>query len=322
MKLKKISYRWRIIVSAIAISFSLLTVITPSAQQNVSADGREVTILVTVDPHNARTRALADKLQADDFAVREDKVQQKILAAKRAGDAPPVIAVLVQDDLVSRVSNEIKGLKEFIRRLPEGSQVMTSYITAGSLSIAQDFTTDREKAARSLRIVKGSDAGSPYNPYVEVIEALRRFDSQPAGRRIMLLVSDGLDSSQGLRNASPMQSNDLDRAIREAQRRGVTIFSFYAPAVGLTSVNRLATNYGQGSLKRLADETGGEAFYSGFDFVSFAPYFKELNASLGRQWLITYRSTNSGSDFRKIEVSTEFDIHLHHATGYDPPGMK
>jgi VWFA-related protein len=322
MKLQKVSSRLGIIVSAIALAFSVLNVTTPSAQQNVKADGREVTILVTVDPHNDRTRALADKLQADDFAVREDKVQQKILAAKRASDVPLVIAVLIQDDLASKVSNEIKGMKEFIRRLPEGSQVLTGYITTGSLSVTQDFTTDREKAARSLRIVRGSDAGSPYNPYVEVIEALRRFDSQPTGRRIILLVSDGLDTSQGFRNASPMLSNDLSRAIREAQRRGVTVFSFYAPAVGLTSVNRLATNYGQGSLNRLSDETGGEAYYSGFDFVSFAPYFKELNATLGRQWLITYRSTNSGSDFRKIAVTTEYDIHLHHPTGYDPPDGK
>ncbi len=322
MRLPKVTFRLSSMVSAIALTLSCLPVPAPQARQNANAGGREVTILVTVDPHNDRTRALADKLQADDFAVRENKTSQKILAAKRAGEVPPTIAVLIQDDLVSRVSNEIKGMKEFIRHLPEGSQVMTAYITTGSLSVAQDFTTDREKAARALRVVKGSDAGSPYNPYVEVIEALRRFDSQPSGRRMILLVSDGLDTSQGFRNASPMLSNDLERAIHEAQRRGVSVFSFYAPTVGLTSVNRLATNYGQGSLNRLADETGGEAFYSGFDFVSFAPYFKELNATLGRQWLITYRSATAGSGFRKIEVTTEYDIHLHHPTGYDPPDGK
>ncbi|HEX8183951.1 MAG TPA: hypothetical protein VF747_04350, partial [Blastocatellia bacterium] len=184
--------------------------------------------------------------------------------------------------------------------------------------VAQDFTTDRESAARSLRILRSSQSGAPFNPYVEVLEALRRFDSQAAGRRMILLVSDGLDASRGFRSASPTQSIDLERAIREAQRRGVAAFTFYAPSVGITSVNRLAVNYGQGSLNRLADETGGEAFFSGTDFVSFDPYIKEFNELLGLQWLITYRSSTIGSGFRRIEVTTDVDVHLHYPEGYSP----
>ncbi|MFP5264399.1 MAG: hypothetical protein ACLGJB_21145 [Blastocatellia bacterium] len=285
-------------------------------QGDVSASDRDVTILVTAHPHNDRTRANALKLRADDFSVREEKRPQQIISVKSPSEAPPVMAVLIQDDLVPRVSNEINGLKDFIRRLPEGSRVMTGYVTAGSLQVAQDFTTDRESAAKSLRIVKGTQSAAPFNPYVEVIEALRRFDSQPAARRMILLVSDGLDASRGFRSASPTLSVDLDRAIREAQRRGVAVFSFYSPSVGLTGVNRLAANYGQGSLNRLADETGGEAFFSGTDFVSFDPYFKEFNALLGLQWVITYRSSNLGSGFRHIEVTTESDVHLHYPEGY------
>ena len=37
---------------------------------------------------------------------------------------------------MSRVNNEIQFMKEFIRRLPEGSRVMTGYVTAGSLRVA------------------------------------------------------------------------------------------------------------------------------------------------------------------------------------------
>jgi VWFA-related protein len=275
-----------------------------------------VTVLVTAHPHNDRARANAQKIQANDFSVREEKRPQQIISVKSPSEAPPIIAVLIQDDLVSRVSNELDALRDFIRRLPEGSRVMTGYITAGSLQVAQDFTTDRESAAKSLRIVRSSQSSAPFNPYVEVLEALRRFDSQPVGRRMILLVSDGLDASRGFRSASPTQSIDLDRAIREAQRRGVSVFSFYSPSVGLTSVNRLAVNYGQGSLNRLADETGGEAFFSGTDFVTFDPYIKEFNELLGLQWLITYRSSNIGSGFRRIEVTTDADVHLHYPEGY------
>ncbi len=43
---------------------------------------------------------------------------------------PLNIAVLIQDDLISRVGNEIGVTREFIRSLPAGSRVMVGYITA------------------------------------------------------------------------------------------------------------------------------------------------------------------------------------------------
>lgn len=282
------------------------------------ASDREFTILVTAHPHNERMRDAALKLKADDFVVREDKRPQQVISVKRASEAPTILAVLIQDDLVSQVNNELDRIREFIRRLPDGSRVMVGYITTGTLQIRQDFTADRERAAASLRILRSSEAGSPYNPYVEVVEALRRFDSQPAGRRLILLISDGLDTSHGFRNASPLQSLDLDRAIAEAQRRGVAAFSFYAPTVALARAGRMEVNFGHASLLRLADETGGEAFISGTGFVSFDPYFKEFDELLAIQWLITYQSSTIGRSFRSLEVTTERDVHLHYPVGYKP----
>jgi VWFA-related protein len=313
----------RLLNSIIAITamMALIVFITSAGAQREQApkaivDGRDVTILVTVHAHSERTRSLAESLKPEDFSVREDDRSQRIISVKRATEAPLILSVLIQDDLVSGVNNEIRGIKSFIRRLPAGSRVMTGYITVGTLRVAQDFTADLERAADSLRIVIGSRSASPFNPYVEVVEALRRFDSQPAGRRMILLISDGLDTSRGFRSASPMLSVDLDRAIDEAQRRGVAVFAFYAPSVGLTSISHLAVNYGQGSLNRIADETGGEAFFTGSGLVSFDPYFKELTETFGHQWLITYRSTSVETGFRKIEVNTEYDLELLHAPGY------
>jgi VWFA-related protein len=308
----------RALMAAIAAFLLAPGAVAQSKSGRLAVDGREVTIVVTAHPHNERTRQAAAALQPGDFSVREEKRPQQIISVKRASEAPLLLAVLIQDDLVARVNNELKEVKEFIRGLPEGSRVMTGYLTVGSLSVAQDFTTDRGRAADSLRIVRGSESGAPFNPYVEVKEALRRFDSSPAGRRMILLISDGLDTSRGFSNASPSLSVDLDRAIEEAQRRGVAVFTFYAPSVGLTSSSRIAANYGQGSLNRLADETGGEAFFSGTDFVSFDPYFKDLNEIMGFQWVITYRTSNTGSQFRRIEVTAETDVHLHYPEGYRP----
>ncbi|HSE33111.1 MAG TPA: hypothetical protein VLA93_16170 [Pyrinomonadaceae bacterium] len=197
---------------------------------------------------------------------------------------PVNIAVLIQDDLVSQVANEIGETRDFIHSLPQGSRVMVGYITSGALQVRQPFTTDLDKAARSLRIPTASTSSSPFNPYVEVIEALKKFD--PAwSNNALLLVSDGLDVSRGFDSTAAGNTLDLHRAIAEANRRQVSVFTFYAPSVGLTSYNRLAASYGQSSLNRLADSTGGKAFFQGTTgFVTFDSYFDRLRQALNRQY--------------------------------------
>jgi hypothetical protein len=198
---------------------------------------------------------------------------------------PLNIAILIQDDLVSSVANEIGVTRDFIRSLPAGSRVMVGYITTGTLQIRQPFTTDLDKAARSLRIPTSSTASAPFNPYVEVIEGLKKFDESWKGANAVLLVSDGLDVSRGFDSTAAGHTLDLERAIAEANRRNVAIYSFYAPSVGLTSRSRLAASYGQSSLNRLGNDTGGKAFFQGSSgFVTFDSYFERLRQTLNEQY--------------------------------------
>jgi hypothetical protein len=198
---------------------------------------------------------------------------------------PMNIAILIQDDLISRVGNELGVTRDFIRSLPAGSRVMIGYITSGSLQVRQPFTTDLNSAAKSLRIPSASTAVSAFNPYVEVIEALRKFDSSWKGPNAVLLISDGLDVSRGFDTTSAGHTIDIDRTIREAKRRNVAIYSFYAPSVGFTSRSHLAASYGQSSLNRVSQETGGRAFFQGMTgFVTFDSYFNRLRQELNRQY--------------------------------------
>src|SRR6266446_9019129 len=173
-------------------------------------------------------------------------------ANARTNDSEPLrvrtplnIAILIQDDLISRVGNELGVTRDFIRSLPSGSPVMVGYITAGTLQVRQPFTSDLDAASRSLRIPIANRSASPYNPYVEVIEALKKFDGTSKNKNAILLVSDGLDVSRGFDITSAAHTMDLERAIKEAQRRSVAVFSFYAPNVGLTSGSFRAASDGQ-----------------------------------------------------------------------------
>ena len=199
---------------------------------------------------------------------------------------PLNLAILIQDDLVPQVGNELGVTREFIRSLPKGSQVMVAYITSGSLQVRQAFTTDLDKAARSLRVPIGSTTASPYNPYVEVIEALKKFKNEGStNANAILLISDGLDTSRGFDSTAAGNTLDIHRAIEKANELRVAVFSFYAPSVGLTSRSRLAASYGQSSLNRISNETGGRAFFQGTTgFVTFDSYFDRLREQLNRQY--------------------------------------
>jgi VWFA-related protein len=258
------------------------------------------------------------ELQTVDLTVHEDGEAQTILSIRAMGTSAPItLMILIQDDLVPAIGLETKSLAQFVRLLPRGSRVSLGYLRTGSLQVRQKFTSDLERAAKSLRGPMGIANVGPYNPYVEVIEALNRFDAQPAGRRAILLISDGLDASRGLDSSGPMQSIDLQRAITEAQRRGVAIYSFYAPTVAIANNSNLISN-AQSSLQRISDETGGRAFFQGFGApTSFDPFIKELNAALDRQIALTYLSTHLNKGFHRVKITSSTPgVQISYPAGY------
>ncbi len=225
-------------------------------------------------------------LAAATFIAPAVNVNAQSKKGTQAGErvrVPLNLAVLIQDDLVSRVGNELRETAAFIRALPAGSQVMVGYIRSGSLQVRQPFTGDLEAASRALRIPVGSTAVSPYNPYTQVRDAVRQFPAGGENRNALLLVSDGLDTSRGFDFSSSVDSVDLNRAVREAKSRGVSVYSFYAPSAGLTSWNGRAVSFGQSALNRVSDETGGRAYFQGSDFVTFNSYFARLTKTINEQ---------------------------------------
>ena len=286
-----------------------------AAKKEARGTAKPVTIPVGIRVRGGKPEP---EIRILDLTVIEDGEPQSNLSIRSIGtNSPLTIEFLIQDDLVSSVSNEIKPMREFIRRLPKGSRVMVGYVRTGSLEIRQKFTSDLEKAASALRVPLGLASAAPFNPYVEVLEGISRLDSQPAGRRAILLISDGLDISRGVDSSSAGQSLDLQRAISQAQRRAVAVYSFYAPSTTLAGNQALISN-AQGSLQRLSDETGGRAFFQGTGApVSFDPFLSELSSSLERQLALTYLSTHTKKGFHRLQIRTSTPgVELTHPAGY------
>jgi VWFA-related protein len=278
---------------------------------------RTVTIPISIlSKEELKKKQNEEFLDAGDIFVKEDGEEQTILSIRSVGDNPLALAILVQDDLSSTFNLELKELADFIKRMPKGSRVMVAYMRNGSLSVRQKFTEDLEKAAKSLRVVSGSSATAPNNPYIEIDEALERFDSLPLGRRAIVMISDGLDDSGGV--SLSLQSNDLDRAVLKAQRKSVAVYSIYTSASRTENASSSVILTAQGLLNKLSDETGGRAFFSGTRSpISLLPFFKELNQTLNRQFAITYLSTHMKKGYHKIQIySTNPDVKIEHPKGY------
>jgi len=287
----------------------------PTPQQNV----RTVTIPISIfTKKELEENKAAEYVQADRLTVKENGVEQTILSIRSVSDTPLTVAFLIQDDLTSQFNLQLRSIQDFIKALPRGSRVMVAYMRAGSLQVRQKFTEDLAKAANSLRIVAGSASTAPRSPYDSVSEALNRFDALPAGRRAIILFSDGLDSTQGLSLVNTANTPDLEKAILHAQRKSVAVYTIYSPATFTQNENSTTVLTGQGSLQRLSDETGGRAFFQGsIAPISFDPFFRDLSLLLNRQFALTYLSTHMKKGYYKIEVrSTNPEVKIEHPRGY------
>lgn len=312
-----------LLILGIIFTFSLISSAQDKGRKKDSkkkqADVRVMTIPISIFTEKEIAKKQTEEfVQAGSLIVREDGDVQDILSIRSVSTQPLALAVLIQDDLNRGVNNQLRDIAAFILGLPRGSRVMVAYLRGGSIQIRQRFTNDLEKAADSLRIIIGNPSVAPRNPYDGVIDALKRFEGVPTGRRAILLLSDGLDVSNGFRNSTPTSSNDLGSAILKAQRRGVAVYSFYASATYTAGGNQTLINNAQGSLNRISEETGGRAFFQGtFTPVSYRPFFRDLSLLLNRQFAISYLSTHMKKGYHKVDVqSTNPEVKIEHPKGY------
>ena len=319
--MQRIHFHNATIFSVLILVFSI-TCFAQNKERKNQPEQRVRTVSIPISiftKQELKEKRAEEYVQADTISVKEDGDEQVILSIRSVSDTPLALAVLIQDDLSPSFNLQLKDVAEFIRNLPQGSRVMVAYLQGGSLQVRQKFTDDLEKAAKSLRIVTGSASVAPRSPYDGVNDALKRFDALPNGRRAILLVSDGLDTSNGAGSFLSLTSLDLEQAILKAQRKGVAVYSFYNEASSTQGGNFNLINNGQSLLNKLSDETGGRAFYQGsISPISFEPFFNDLRLALNRQFVLTYLSTHLKKGYHKVKVtSSNPEVKIEHPKTYD-----
>jgi len=289
--------------SAVLVACAAITLGSQVAvpREPAPAGAVPVHMVVTVE---ARRGAQVPDIKPQDVAVRQGKerVQVTDWLPLRGEHADLELFVLVDDALRPiSLGPQLEDLRRFITSQPETTAIGVGYMRDGTVDIVQNLTTEHAQAAKALRLPVGT-VGAMASPYLSIADLIKRWPESKV-RREMLVISDGIDRFGGVGPANPY----VDTAIEQAQRAGIIIHAVYATGLGHYGHTFWRFNWGQNYLSEMASETGGEAYFLGFETpVSFAPYLEDLTRRLTHQYLLTFLAKpEKKSGLQSVKLWTE-----------------
>jgi len=257
--------------------------VSPAAGQQ-SANGVPAHMVVTVEPHHGSE---VPPVNREDVMVYEGKDRDAVTEWIPAqGDRAGLeLFIMLDDGADSSLGQQLQDLRKFIDAQPASTKIGIAYMQNGTARIEQNLTSDHAQAAKALRLPMGI-RGANGSPYFSLTDLIKRWPESPE-RREVLMASDGVDLFYG---SGDLLDPYVDEAIQNAQRAGILVSAIYTPGVGHFGHSYWQTYWGQLYLAQLADKTGGEAYYIGFNGppVSFAPYLEDLDHRLSHQYFLTF----------------------------------
>lgn len=263
-------------------------------------------------------------LGKDDLEVLEDNKPQQIFSFERQTDLPITIAMVIDVSISEEATlpYEKEAGKRFFSRVLRPKKDLGAVISfEGEATLVQGLTSDPERLQRALDEVKITAAGAaarsgvgtpPINGdsragstaiwdavYSVSSDLLRR----EAGRRVVILITDGQDTSSRVK---------MREAIERTWRNEVIVYSIGIGDPGYGGID-------SGALKKVSAETGGRAFFPRGE-SDLDQAFTQIDEDLRTQYLLAYTSTNGATDgsFRTIQlrVKNRKDMVVRHRRGY------
>jgi Ca-activated chloride channel family protein len=282
------------------------------------------TQLVTV-PFNVtdKRNSYINNLSKDDIEILEDSKPQQVFSFERQTDLPITIAMLIDISGSQQwtLSEEVSTGKTFFRRVLRPKKDLAAVVTFEHESVlVQDLTSDLDRLTRALDDVRipaevltvrrggtppinNSGVGSTalYDSVYSVSSDLLR---REAGRRVIILVTDGEDTSSSIK---------LRDAIERTWRSEIIVYS-----IGIGGPMGVDT----GTLKKIAAETGGRAFFPKNE-SDLDKAYAQIDEDLRSQYILAYTPSNNVKDgsFRTIQVKvkTRTDLTVRYRRGYFAP---
>jgi len=251
-------------------------------------------------------------LSKDDIRVYEDKIPQAIENFSRESDLPLRIAILIDtsNSVRDRLRFEQEAAIDFLTTTIRPNKDQAFVVSFDNEpQMLQDYTDDVERLAKAIRSLQaGGGTGLFEAVYFSAKEKMIFFPPpEPYLRRVMIIIGDGEDN-QSVRTR--------EESLAMAQRGEVTIFAISTNRTG-------AARPGDKVLRRMAEETGGQAFFP-FAASDLSGDFRQIARELRSQYSLAYVSTNKAQDgtFRTITVTPrDKDLRVRAKNGYFAPSQ-
>jgi hypothetical protein len=272
------------LLSVVFALAAFLGVIESASAQQPQAGGVPTHVVVTAEPKHGNE---APNINREDVSVYEGKDRDTVtdwvpLRGDRAGLQ---FFVLIDDESNTSLGSQLEDIRQFINNQPPTTKIGVAYMQNGIARVAQDPTNDHAAAAKALRLPMGI-GGVNASPYFSLSDLIKKWPAANE-RRAVLMVSDGVDRYYG---EGDLADPYLNEAIDDALKAEIIVSAIYTPGVGHFGHSYWQNYWGQLYLSKLANDTGGEAYYIGFTGapVSFAPYLDELSRRLQHQYLLSF----------------------------------
>ena len=283
-------------------------ILQPLSAQNEKQPANKV-VTMTVTAHGQRNQP-PPPVQTEDVQVHQKKDLLHVADWKPA-TGPLNFYIVIDDALSQDAALNFGEIKDFINGLPENTRVAVGYASHGTVAVAQDFTEDRDKAAKALRIPLGN-MGSFASPYLSLSDLVKRLPDAPE-RREILFISSGFDPFGG----NQLNNTYLSTAVEQAQRSNVQVFNLYAEGASHRSRHFFAVSNAQGNLAKLADDTGGDFYALGTGSpISFKPHLDALLNALAHQYILSVNIPAKDKGYwTSVKISSELHgVEFDHAS--------
>ena len=256
-----------------------------AAQTEPQANGVPTNMVVTEEARQGANLPLIKQEEVVVLQGHEHDTVTTWVPAQGDNAAMEFFILLDDDSTTATLGTQLGDIRQFILTQPNSTKIGVAYMRNGIAWIAQQPTSDHALAAKALRLPLGmaSANGSPYFSLSDLVKRWPKSDS----RREVLMISDGYDRYYG---QNDLLDPYLDAAINDAQRAGIVVSALYNPGTGTLRRSSFSTYIGQVYLGQVADRTGGQAYYIGFNrpAVAFAPFLNDLSNRLKHQYLLSF----------------------------------
>ena len=284
-------------ILGLLIGFSL-GIASSTAQQSPSGTV-PVSTVVSVEARHGKDIPVVNR---EDVRVYEghNRLQVRDWIPLQGEQSSLELFIVIDDASSTNLASQFEDMRHFMSAQPPATAIAVGYMQNSTVRVVQNFTKDHSEAGKALRIPLGFGVGES-SPYLAVTDAIKRWPESPA-RHEIFLISDGIDPLQ----PGPTDSY-LDEAISQAQRTGTQVSAIYASGSGHFGHSLWRINQAQSNLSRLADESGGEAYFQGFETpIAFAPFLDQFADRLNHQYRLTFlANADKKPAWQHVRLETE-----------------